>query len=256
MSISLKTDEQLAIMRRANLLVYEVLQVLAKMVVPGITTVELDEKAREMLKERGAEPAFLGYPSSCKGVQPFPGVICASRNEEIVHGIPNRVPLMSGDILSIDFGCKIDGYYGDSAITVAVGEVNKEVERLMCVTRECLEAAILQCVDGNRIGDISWAVQEKAEKAGFGVVREFVGHGIGQAMHEPPHVPNFGKPNQGRVLKEGMVIAIEPMITEGSFDTKTMPDGWTASTKDGKMAAHFEHTVAITKKGPYVLSRP
>ena len=238
------------------MLVYEVLQVLAEMVVPGVTTAELDAKAREMLKERGAEPAFLGYPSSSRGVQPFPGVICASRNEEIVHGIPNTVPLVSGDILSIDFGCKIEGYFGDSAITVAVGEVSKEAERLMVVTRDCLEAAILHCFDGNRIGDISWAVQEKAEKAGFGVVREFVGHGIGRAMHEPPHVPNFGKPNQGRVLKEGMVIAIEPMITEGSFDTKTMAGGWTASTKDGKLAAHFEHTVAITKKGPYVLSRP
>ncbi|MCC6933665.1 MAG: type I methionyl aminopeptidase [Deltaproteobacteria bacterium] len=256
MSVELKTEAEISIMRRANMLVHDTLQILAQMAAPGVATNDLDRRAREMLAQHNAQPAFLGYPSSSRSVAPFPGVICASRNEEIVHGIPNDEPLRAGDILSIDFGTCLDGYYGDSAITVAIGEIGAEAKRLMDVTKQSLEDAISQCVEGNRIGDVSYAVQSRAEKAGYGVVREFVGHGIGRNMHEAPQVPNFGRPNQGRVLKAGMVIAIEPMITEGSFETKILGDGWTAVTKDGKLAAHFEHSVAITKRGPFVLSRP
>ena len=256
MLVELKTEAEIALMRRANLLVHDVLVALAQMVKPGITTNDLDRCARQMLAEQNAAPAFLGYPSANRNVAPFPGVICASRNEEIVHGIPNDQPLREGDILSIDFGCCIAGFFGDSAVTVPVGGISVGAQRLIDVTRQCLEDAIKQCVSGNRLGDVSFAVQTCAERAGFGVVREFVGHGIGRAMHEPPQVPNFGQPHQGRILKPGMVIAIEPMITEGSFETRTLSDGWTAVTRDGKLSAHFEHTVAITERGPYVLSRP
>ncbi|MBP9838621.1 MAG: type I methionyl aminopeptidase, partial [Proteobacteria bacterium] len=177
-------------------------------------------------------------------------------NEAIVHGLPNSTPLKEGDILSIDYGCVFEGYYGDSAITVPIGKISAENQKLLDVTKQSLEEAILACKPGNRIGDISEAVQVLVEKNGFGIIREFVGHGIGTAMHEPPPVPNFGKAGQGRVLKPGMVIAIEPMVSVGSFNVKVLADGWTAVTADGSMAAHFEHTVAITDNGCWVLSRP
>jgi methionyl aminopeptidase len=256
MTISLKTAEQIAIMRRANMVVYEVLQELRALVSPGVTTLELDRLAQELCVKKGAKPAFLDYPSSSPGVRPFPGVICASRNEVIVHGIPDKRPLEEGDIISIDFGCSVEGYFGDSAATFPVGRIEEEPSRLLMVTEQSLEDAILECRVGNRIGDISHAVQSRVESEGFGVVREFVGHGIGMRMHEPPHVPNFGHPNQGRALRKGMVIAIEPMVTQGSFETKILDDGWTAVTRDASLAAHFEHTVAVTENGPYVLSRP
>jgi len=256
MTIPLKTKDEISLMRSANLIVHEVLQALQEMVVPGVTTADLDRKARELTNKAGAVSAFLDYPSSSEGVIPFPGVICSSRNEEIVHGIPNDVPLKEGDIISIDYGCCYKGYFGDSAITVAVGKINAEATRLLEVTKQSLQDAIAQCRSGNRIGDISAAVQRCVEAAGFGVVREFVGHGIGRAMHEPPQVPNFGKPEMGRILKPGMVLAIEPMVTVGSFDVKVLDDGWTAVTRDGSLAAHFEHTVAITNSDPFVLSRP
>ncbi len=254
--IQLKTKAEIELMRQANMIVYEVLLVLAEMVSPGVSTADLDAKAREMCRAKGVEPAFLGYPCAQAGAIPFPGVICASRNEVIVHGMPNREPLCEGDILSIDFGCCCQGYFGDAALTVPVGKASTEAARLMDVTRQSLEEAISQCLPGNRIGDISAAVQRYVERNGFNVVREFVGHGIGRKMHEPPHVPNFGQEGQGRVLKPGLVIAIEPMVTQRSFETKILDDGWTAVTKDGSLAAHFEHTVAITEGKPYVLSRP
>ena len=256
MSIQLKNREEIELMRCANLIVYEVHQALAEMVVPGATTRDLDRKAQEMCKARGVVPAFLGYPAASAQVPPFPGVICASRNEVIVHGIPDDIPLEEGDILSIDFGCSYQGYFGDAAVTYPIGKVSETAQRLLRATSDALGAAIKECQAGKRIGDISHAVQSRVEREGFGVVREFVGHGIGKRMHEPPHVPNYGRPAQGRVLRPGLVLAIEPMVTAGQFETKILGDGWTAVTRDGSLAAHFEHTVAITENGPYVLSRP
>lgn len=256
MIIALKSKADLELMRQANLIVWEVLQQLKEMIVPGVTTLDLDRKAKEMCEAKGAKPAFLGYPSSAADVAPFPGTICASLNEVIVHGIPNAQPLKDGDVLSVDFGCCYKEFFGDSAFTQAVGGVSKNVQNLLTVTEQSLSDALEQCYAGKRIGDISHAVQTTVESAGFGVVREFVGHGIGRKMHEPPHIPNFGRPGQGRILRPGMVLAIEPMVTMGSFETKILEDGWTAVTRDGSLAAHFEHTVAITEGEPYVLSRP
>lgn len=256
MGIQLKSQAELDKMRKASMVVYEVHQHLKEMVKPGVTTADLDAVAKEICIKQGAIPAFLNYPSSQRGVGPFPGVICSSPNEVIVHGIPDNVPLKEGDIISIDFGCSIEGYFGDSAWTHPVGEVSEEAKKLLHFTEASLERAIEQCQVGGRIGDISYAVQNLVEREGLGVVREFVGHGIGSRMHEPPHVPNYGRPGQGRPLKAGMVLAIEPMITAGAFDVKILADGWTAVTRDGSLAAHFEHTVAITDKGPWVLTRP
>lgn len=256
MSIALKSKAELQLMRDAGAVVREVLEELRRMVKPGVTTLELDRRATEITKARGAVSAFLNYPAAQTGVIPFPGVICASPNEVIVHGIPGNRKLEEGDIISIDYGCSLNGYFGDSAITVPVGNISAQAQRLLSVTEQALEAAIGQCVAGNRIGDISFAVQSLVESNGFGVVREFVGHGIGVAMHEEPHVPNFGRRGQGRLLQPGMVLAIEPMVTAGRFETKLLDDGWTAVTKDGSFAAHFEHTVAITEGRPLVLTRP
>jgi methionyl aminopeptidase len=256
MSLNLKSSEALQSMRRASMIVYEVHEHLKEHVKPGITTLELDSIAKEYCLKYKAKPAFLNYPASQKGIKPFPGVICASPNDVIVHGIPDSTPLKDGDILSIDFGCEFGGYFGDSARTYPIGNVTERTKLLLKKTEESLEKAISQCFVGNRIGDISNIVQRTVEPDELGVVREFVGHGIGTKMHEPPHVPNFGQPKQGRPLKVGMVLAIEPMITEGSYEIKIDKDGWTARTMDGSNAAHFEHTVAITEKGPWVLSRP
>lgn len=256
MSIQIKTPDEIEVMRRANLLVFEVLREVSSRVKPGVTTLELDLLAQDLLREAGAESAFLGYPSHHSGVSPFPGAICASVDDEIVHGIPSGRVLCEGSILSIDFGCKVQGFYGDSAITVPVGKISRDAQRLLDVTKQSLDAAIEQCVPGRRLGDIGYAVQSVVEAAGFGVVREFVGHGIGRAMHEPPHVPNYGSKGQGRVLRAGMVLAIEPMVTFGGYQAKILDDGWTAVTKDGSISAHFEHTIAITERGPLVLSRP
>jgi methionyl aminopeptidase len=256
MGIHLKNRSDLEKMRKASMIVYEVHQHLQELIKPGVTTAELDEVAKKICTDKGAKPAFLDYPCSQRGGQPFPGVICASPNEVIVHGIPDETPLKEGDILSIDFGCSIDGFFGDSARTYPVGEISEEARRLLHYTEESLERAIECCRPAYRIGDISNAVQSLVEREGFGVVREFVGHGIGSRMHEPPHVPNFGRAGQGRPLKAGMVLAIEPMVTAGAFDVKILSDNWTAVTSDASLAAHFEHTVAITEKGPWVLSRP
>ena len=253
--MKLKSKSEINIMREANLIVNQVLGELREMVAPGVTTLDLDNRARQLTSKMGATSAFLGYPAPSPGVEPFPGVICASLNEAIVHGIPNEVPLKEGDILSVDYGCEFNGFFGDSAVTIPVGKISDKTRSLLDVTEKSLAAGIEQCQSGKRIGDISNAIQAVIESAGFGVVREFVGHGIGSDMHEPPHVPNFGKADQGQKLKPGLVIAIEPMVTIGSFETKLLDDGWTAVTKDGSLSAHFEHSVAITEDGPWVLSR-
>ncbi len=256
MAIELKSKAEIQKMRRAGLIVHQVLTALREMVKPGVTTKDLDRRALELTEKNGAIPAFLNYPARSRDVPPFPGVICASVNEEIVHGIPSDRKLVEGDIISIDYGCQIDGFFGDSAVTVPVGAVSDSAAKLLRLTEESLNRALKQCVVGNRIGDISNAVQSLVEPHGLGVVREFVGHGIGRKMHEEPHIPNFGKPGQGRPLRPGMVFAIEPMITTGSHDVRVLEDGWTAVTADGSLAAHFEHTVAITENGPLIMTKP
>lgn len=243
-------------MRRAGAVVYEVLQRLKEMVAVGVTTQQLDDEARRLTEKAGAVPAFLNYPASNPRTQAFPGVICASKNDVIVHGIPDNVPLKEGDIISIDYGCALNGYFADSALTVPVGKISSSAEKLLKATFDSLKLAIDECLVGNRIGDISNAVQRRVEREGFAVVREFVGHGIGKAMHEPPAVPNFGQPKQGRALRPGMVIAIEPMVTAGTYETMLKEDGWTAVTRDGSYAAHFEHTVAITDGKPIIVTLP
>jgi len=249
-SIQLKSPAEIGKLREANLIVADVLDQLEAAAKPGMTTWELNEIADRRLKQLKAESAFLGYHG-------YPAVLCTSVNEVVVHGIPRKdVVLKEGDLLSIDFGAFKDGWCGDSARTIPMGKVSKKAEALMTATRESLEKAIAQCVPGNRLGDIGWAVQSHVEPQGFSVVRQFVGHGIGRAMHEEPHVPNYGDAGKGRRLSAGLVVAIEPMINAGTPEVVVEDDGWTAVTKDGSLSAHFEHSVAITDDGPIVLSRP
>jgi len=237
-------------MRSANALVADVLAELAAMVVPGVTTADLDAVAEKLVREGGGEPAFKGYRG-------YPATLCASVNDQVVHGIPSpQTTLVEGDIISLDMGVKLNGFYGDSAVTVAVGRVSDDAARLLRVTRESLEKAIEQVKVGGRVSDIGHAVQQHVEAAGFSVVREFVGHGIGSALHEEPQIANYGEPGRGPRLAEGMTLAIEPMVNMGRPSVKVLPDGWTAVTKDGSLSAHFEHTVAVTKNGPLVLTRP
>lgn len=250
--ISLKSAREIEIMRRANVIVAEVLQELKEKVAPGVTTLELDALAEEVTLKKKAIPAFKGY--SVAG-RIFPRCLCASINEEIVHGIPSNRALREGDIIGLDYGVIYDGYYGDSAVTVGVGRVSDEATRLMEVTEDSLYKGIEQLREGKRLGDLGFVVQQIAESAGFSVVRAFVGHGIGKKLHEEPPVPNYGEPDRGLRLKEGMVLAIEPMVNAGGYEVEIKDDGWTAVTKDGSLAAHFEHSVAITKDGPYILSR-
>jgi methionyl aminopeptidase len=250
--ISLKSAREIEIMRRANVIVAEVLQQLKEKVAPGVTTLELDALAEEVTLKKKAVPAFKGY--SVAG-RIFPRCLCASINEEIVHGIPSNRALREGDIIGLDYGVIYDGYYGDSAVTVGVGRVSDEATRLMEVTEDSLYKGIEQLREGNRLGDLGFVVQQIAESAGYSVVRAFVGHGIGKKLHEEPPVPNYGEPDRGLRLKEGMVLAIEPMVNAGGYEVEIKDDGWTAVTKDGSLAAHFEHSVAITKDGPYILSR-
>jgi len=235
-------------MRVAGRMVGEILELLKEQVAPGVTTAELDELAESECRRRKAKPAFKGYGG-------FPYTICASPNEKVVHGFPDREPLRAGDILSVDFGLIFDGFYGDAAFTVPVGVVSEEKLRLMKITEESLTFAIAAIQVGGRISDIGAAVQQHVERAGFSVVRDFVGHGIGRALHESPQIPNFGVPGQGARLKEGMTLAIEPMINAGVPGVRILGDGWTAVTEDGRPSAHFEHTVAITRNGPEVLTR-
>jgi methionyl aminopeptidase len=237
-------------LREANLVVSEVLDALEAAAAPGLSTWELNDIAAKRLKQLKADSAFLGYRG-------YPAVLCTSVNQVVVHGIPRKdLVLKDGDILSIDFGAFKDGWCGDSARTIPVGKgVSPRAMALLEATRASLDAAIAQCVPGNRIGDIGHAVQSLVEQQGYSVVTQFVGHGIGRDMHEPPHVPNYGKPGKGGRLSVGMVIAIEPMINAGGPDVVIEDDGWTAVTKDGSLSAHFEHSVAITENGPFVLSR-
>jgi methionyl aminopeptidase len=245
--VVLKSQWEIARLKESNQLVAMILGTIKKKVAPGVSTLELNRLAEELCRRHGAEPAFLGYSG-------YPYALCVSINEQVVHGFPSERRLKEGDIVSLDFGVKLNGYYGDAALTVCVGEVSQEARRLVRVTRECLERAIQLARPKKRIGDISHAIQDHAEKNGFSVVRKFVGHGIGRAMHEEPQIPNFGSPGQGIEIKPGLVMAIEPMVNAGTYQVRILDDGWTAVTADGKPSAHFEHTVAVTENGPEVLS--
>jgi len=251
--IFLKSPEEVQAIRRANLIVAEVHEALKEAVEPGVTTADLNAMAEECARRRGATPAFKGYSV---GQKVFPAALCSSVNNEVVHGIPSaRRVLKEGDIVSLDFGVLYQGYYGDAAVTVPVGEVTEPTRRLLEVTEEALYAAIQEARVGNRIGDVAAMIQTTAERAGFSVVREFVGHGVGRYLHEEPQVPNFGIRSSGIPLQEGMVLAIEPMVNAGGPDVYVTDDGWTAVTADGSLSAHFEHSIAITKNGPYILSQ-
>ncbi|MFP6627352.1 MAG: type I methionyl aminopeptidase [Deltaproteobacteria bacterium] len=250
--IELKSPAEIDKMRRPSAIVAEILCAVAEKVSPGVTTAELDRQAERMIEQRQCRSAFKNYRV---GDAVFPAVLCTSINEEVVHGIPSDRTLKEGDILSLDFGVEYDGYYGDSALTVAVGGIDEEARRLLEVTERSMHAGIDHLRAGERLGDVGAAVQTVAESDGFGVVRDFVGHGIGRALHEDPQVPNYGVAGRGRRLKAGMVIAIEPMISLGSPEVRVEEDGWTAVTLDGRRAAHFEHTVAITEQGPEILTR-
>jgi methionyl aminopeptidase len=246
--ITLKSDRELNLMRKAGGIVARILEEMAAMVAPGITTGELDRFAEKRTLELGAKPAFKGYHG-------FPATVCISVNEEVVHGIPSpKRALKEGDIVGLDFGVIYDGWYGDSARTVAVGKIAPEAQKLIDVTRESLHKGIAEARDGNRVFDIGHAVQNYVEGFGYSVVREFVGHGIGRALHEEPQIPNYGPKGKGLLLKVGMVLAIEPMINAGSHEVKVLGDGWTAVTMDRSLSAHFEHTVAITPNGPEILT--
>ena len=250
--IFLKSDREIEVMRAANLIVAEILQELKQRVAPGVTTLELDALAEKLTLKRKAIPAFKGYNVAGRV---YHHCLCASVNDEIVHGIPSNRVLREGDIIGLDFGVIYEGFYGDSALTVGVGRVSQEAQRLMDVTEESLYKGIEQLHEGKRLGDLGSVVQKIAEGAGYSVVRTFVGHGIGKRLHEEPPVPNYGEPDRGLRLKEGMVLAIEPMVNVGGHEVNMKEDGWTAVTKDGSLAAHFEHSVAITKNGPYILSQ-
>lgn len=247
--IVLKTPEEVAVMARASKVVAEVLQILRQMVRPGVTTDELDKLAESEIRLRGAQPAFKGYRG-------YPKTLCASVNEQVVHGIPSKRVLKEGDIVGLDLGAIVGGFYGDSAVTVPVGPIADKTAALVRVTEEALALGIEQAVVGNRLSDISHAVQRHVEAAGYSVVTEFVGHGIGRQLHEEPQVPNYGRPGQGPRLTPGMVLAIEPMVNMGGASVKVLEDRWTAVTADGSLSAHFEHTIAIQQTGPaLVLSR-
>jgi methionyl aminopeptidase len=252
-----KSPVELEKMRKAGLLVYRILSELSAMVKEGVTTLELEHAAEKMMKDAGAKPAFKGYYVPAAGTK-YQFVLCTSVNEQVIHGLPSaKRVLVPGDILSIDTGLSLDGYFGDSAVTVPVGEISEEAKRLLAVTKESLELAITQAQPGNRLFDISGTVEQHVVKNGFTVVREFVGHGIGTKLHEEPQVPNYVDPRADNPrLKPGMVLAIEPMVNAGRAETKVLADRWTAVSVDKSNSAHFEHTVAITENGPWVLTRP
>ncbi len=253
MNIFLKTEDEIELMRRANQLVGQTLGELAKHIRPGVTTLHLDEIADEFIRDHGAIPTFKGFPNPYGG--PFPASICTSVNEVVVHGVPNRdTVLRDGDVISIDCGALLDGFNGDSCYTFCVGEVSDEVRELLNTTKEALYLGIEKAVAGNHVGDIGSAIQDHCERRGYGVVREFTGHGIGREMHEDPQVPNYGRRGNGVMLKTGMCIAIEPMITLGNKAVGMLPDKWSVRTLDGRPAAHFEHTIAIRKGRADILS--
>jgi methionyl aminopeptidase len=246
--IELKSAREIALMRTGGHILADVIDRLRQSVKPGMSTLEIDEDVESFIRSRGATPAFKGYRG-------FPATVCISINEEVVHGIPSAHRLIKeGDIVGLDLGCIVEGYYADCAFTLAVGDVPPKVQQLLDVTRESLDQAIAECRPGRRLSDVSHAVQAHVEQHGFSVVRAFVGHGIGRALHEDPQIPNFGDPGRGPQLRPGMVLAIEPMVTMGSWEVKILDDGWTAVTRDGSLAAHFEHTIAVTEAGPEVLT--
>ena len=245
--IDYKTEEEIEIQRESSLLVGKTLAEVAKLIQPGVTTLELDKVAEEYIRDHQALPGFKGYNG-------FPNSLCTSVNEQVVHGIPNSKPLKNGDIVSVDCGVFKNGFYGDSAYTFAVGEVSAEIQQLLDVTKQSLLLGLEQAVVGNRIGDIGFTIQKYCESFGYGVVRELVGHGLGRSLHESPEVPNYGRRNSGLKLKEGLVLAIEPMINLGVKEVKQLNDGWTIVTADGKPSAHFEHDVAVRKGKVLVLS--
>jgi len=245
--IFLKTNEEIELIKKSSLLVGKTLAEVAKHIEPGVTTLTLDKVAEDFIRDHDAEPGFLGYGG-------FPNTLCTSVNEQVVHGIPDNKPLDNGDIVSIDCGVLKNGFYGDSAYTFEIGEVSEEIKKLLEVTKECLNLSVAEAVIGNRLGDIGYACQAHAEANGYGVVRELVGHGLGKNLHEEPQVPNYGKRGRGTKLKDGLVLAIEPMINLGTKNVRQLRDGWTIVTSDGKPSAHFEHDVAVAKGEPLVLS--
>jgi len=243
--IVIKSDKELGLMRESAKITAEILEEIVKLVQPGIYTIDLDKYCEDLIAKKKAVPAFKGYRG-------YPACLCISINEEVVHGIPKKRKLCEGDVVSLDFGVIKDGFYGDMAVTVGIGKITPMNQKLLNVTEQALNNGIRKACPGNRLGDISFAIEQTVEQNGFSVVRDYVGHGIGKNMHEEPQIPNFGHPNTGPVLKEGMVFAIEPMVNTGTYKVKTLADGWTVVTLDGKPSAHFEHTVAITKDGPEV----
>jgi methionyl aminopeptidase len=245
--ITIKSPREIEIMRRSGKITSKTLEMLMRTVKAGMTTAEVDRLAEESIRSMGGIPTFVGYSG-------YRHTICASVNDEVVHGIPGQRVLRDGDLLSIDIGTTFEGYVSDSAVTVPIGTVSEAARRLMAVTQECLMLGIAAMQAGNHVGDIGAAVQRHAESHGYGVVRDLVGHGIGKKMHEEPQVPNFGVAGQGPELRPGLVLAVEPMITEGTYEVETLDDGWTVVTADGKLAAHFEHTIAITDEGPRILT--
>lgn len=247
--IILKSPDEIQKMRRSNMMVYEVLELLKEAARPGITPNDLNRLAEAQIRKQGGIPTFIGYMG-------YPKSLCVSVNDRVVHGIPDNIPFKEGDIVSLDCGVTYDGYVGDSAVTVPIGKVSPEVRGLLDATRNALYQGIDRMREGNRLHDIGHAIETVALGKGYGVVKEFVGHGIGRRMHEPPQVPNFGKPGTGARLKLGMVLAIEPMFNLGSAEVRVLEDGWTVVTKDGSLSAHFEHSAAITDKGPWILSQP
>jgi methionyl aminopeptidase len=246
--VILKSRQEIEKMRKSNAIVAAILEELGKKIGPGVKTIELDRLSEELALKKGARPAFKGYRG-------YPYSLCTSVNSEVVHGMPSERELKEGDIVSLDFGILNDGYYGDAAMTVPVGDITPVAKRLLKVTEEALYRGIAEVKAGNRIGDISAAIQGHVEAAGYSVVRDLVGHGIGKSLHEDPQVPNYGSGGRGIELKPGMVFAIEPMVNEGTYRVEILRDGWTVVTADGKLSAHFEHSVAITENGPVILSR-
>ncbi len=247
-----KSKKDLDRMREAGELVAEIRETLREMVRPGITTIELNETAEKMMRQAGAIPSFIGYKPA--GMIAFPFAICASVNEAVVHGFSNAVPLKEGDIISIDLAASYNGFVGDTAMTVAVGEVGGDLKQLIKVAEECLDLGIAQCHPNKRVGDISWAIQQHAERYGYGIVRDYTGHGIGRNMHEAPQITNYGRAGTKEKIRAGYCFAIEPMLNLGTHETKTLADKWTVITLDGKPSAHCEHTVAVTENGPEILT--
>lgn len=247
-----KSQKDLEKMRAVGELIAEVRETMRSMVRPGVTTLEMNAAAEKMMRDAGAIPTFIGYAPH--GMVPFPYAICASANEQIVHGFSTDTPLKEGDIISLDMACTLDGFVGDTATTVPVGKISDELAQLIRVTEECLDLAIQECWPNKRVGDIGHAVQQHAEKFGYGIVRDYTGHGIGRRMHEAPQIPNYGRPGTREKIRAGYCFAIEPMLNLGTHETKTLEDGWTVVTRDAKASAHAEHTIAVTPNGPEILT--